>query len=373
MRAALLVALVASLAAAAYVVRVQNHMVDFDVYRTAGARAALGDPLYRASDGHYQFKYFPAAAFLFTPFAVLPLGAAKVLWFALSVGLLATLLTLSVRQLPSRIVPATLITAGTIVTLGKFYAHELELGQVNLLFGVVAMAGVALLQKERSVGAGAAFAAAAVVKPYGLVFLPYLLATKQYRAATACAAVLLLALAGPAIVYGLQGNIDLLGAWWHTVTSSTPPNLINQDNVSIAAMFTKWLGPGPSAGWLAIATSVALIGLCAIVVAMRRPSASPEYLEVALLLTAVALLSPQGWDYVLLLSTPAVAMLVNDLPRFSRTIQVGTLACLAVVGLTIYDVVGRAAYLSFMRLSILTLLYGVIVCVIVHVRARQLQ
>ena len=373
MRAALLVALVASLAATAYIVRVRERMVDFEVYRTAGARAALAEPLYQASDGHYQFKYFPAAAFLFTPLALLPAGIAKAGWFALSVGLLAVLIALSVRQLPSRTVPTSLIVAGTIVTLGKFYAHELELGQANLLFAVSTMAAVALLQTERSAGAGAAFAMAAVVKPYGLVFLPYLLATKQFRAAAACAAVVLLALAAPAIAYGLQGNLDLLAAWWQTVTTSTPPNLINQDNVSIAAMYTKWLGPGPFAGWLTLATSVALIALCVAVVAMRRPSASPEYLEIALLLTAVAMLSPQGWDYVLLLSTPAVAMLVNDIPRFSRAIQVGTLACLAVVGLTIYDIVGRAAYLQFMRLSILTLLYGVIVCVIVHVRARQLQ
>lgn len=348
-------------------------MVDFEVYRTAGARATAGESLYRATDEHYQFKYFPAFAFVFVPFAALPVPAAKAVWFALSVGLLAALLVLSLRQLPARVVPASLVAIATILTLGKFYAHELTLGQANLLFGVVAIGGLARLQNARDVGAGAMFGAAVVVKPYGLVFLPYLLATRRFRAAAACAAVLLLALSWPAVTYGIGGNLDLLGAWWEAVTTSTFANLTNQDNVSIAAMYAKWLGPGAFAQWLTIVTSVALVGMCAAVIAMRRPWARPEYLEVALLLTAVGLLSPQGWDYVLLLSTPAIMLLVDALPRFNRMLQVTTVACLAVIGLSIYDVVGRAAYARFMALSIITVVYGVLIGVIVYVRARQLR
>ena len=222
-------------------------------------------------------------------------------------------------------------------------------------------------------GAGATFGAATLVKPYGLLFLPYLLATRQFRAAIACVAILVLALLGPAIAYGLDGNFDLLQAWWQTVTSSTPENLTNQDNISIAATSIKWLGPGSAADWLTVVTSAALLGLCAAVIAMRRSRAMPEYLEVALLLTTVALLSPQGWDYVLLLSTPAIMLLVDVLPRFSRLLQMTTVTCLAVVGLSIYDVIGRAAYMRFMALSIITVVYGVLIGMIVYVRARQLR
>ena len=372
-RAAAIAALTICLAVAAYTSRVRNKMVDFEVYRTAGARAAATEPLYRASDEHYQFKYLPASAFVFVPFAILPVATAKALWFAVSVGVLAALLTLSVRELPSRIVPAPLIVIATIVVLGKFYAHELELGQANLLFGVVAMAALAQLQKRRSVSAGATFGAATLVKPYGLLFLPYLLATRQFRAAIACVAILVLALLGPAIAYGMEGNFDLLQAWWQTVTSSTPENLTNQDNISIAATSIKWLGPGSAADGLTVVTSAALLGLCAAVIAMRRSRAMPEYLEVALLLTTVALLSPQGWDYVLLLSTPAIMLLVDVLPRFSRLLQMTTVTCLAVVGLSIYDVIGRAAYMRFMALSIITVVYGVLIGMIVYVRARQLR
>jgi alpha-1,2-mannosyltransferase len=373
MRAAILLTLVVCLATAAYAVRVGDSMPDFEVYRTAGVRAAAGEPLYRASDEHYQFKYFPASAFVFMPFAALPVSTAKPLWFALCVGLLAILLALSVQQLPSRTVPASIIAIGTIVTLGKFYAHELELGQANLLFGVVAMAAVAQLQKGRAIGAGATFGSAAIIKPYALFFLPYLLATRQFRAAAACSAVVVIALAAPAMAYGLDGNLDLLGAWWSTVTSSTLPNLTNQDNVSIAAMYAKWLGAGSTAEWLAIVTSVAVLGTCAAVVVMRRRASAPEYLEVALLLTAITLVSPQGWDYVLLLSTPAVVLLIDVLPRLNRFLQSATIVCLALIGLTIYDVMGRAAYARFMALSIITVVYGFVIALLVYVRAKQLH
>ena len=82
-------------------------------------------------------------------------------------------------------------------------------------------------------------------------------------------------------------------------------------------MFAKWLGPGPAAA----GTAVVLAGCCsvaALVVAWRGRVASPDGLEAALLLTSIPLLSPQGWDYVFLLATPAVVFVINygdELPR----------------------------------------------------------
>ena len=42
---------------------------------------------------------------------------------------------------------------------------------------------------------------------------------------------------------------------------------------------------------------------------LRRGLSFPEGLEAALLLTCIPLLSPQGWDYVFLVSTPAVVLI----------------------------------------------------------------
>jgi len=64
----LLVVLAAVSLVALFTTRVSRKMPDFQVYWTAGARALAAQPLYRADDGHYQFKYLPAFALAMVPF-----------------------------------------------------------------------------------------------------------------------------------------------------------------------------------------------------------------------------------------------------------------------------------------------------------------
>jgi hypothetical protein len=379
-RVAILAAVFGCIATIVFILQLQHGMIDFEVYRTAGARALAGEPLYRAADEHFQFKYFPAFALVFVPFALLPPVAAKALWFALSLAALAGLIILSVRLLPRRLLPVSVIVLATVVTLGKFYGRELALGQANLLLGVVVMIGLALLLRRpplrRGAGdavAGGMMGAAVLVKPYAIAFLPYLVATRRFRAAAGFTAVLLVILALPAVRYGVGGNVDLLSSWWQTVSSTTPVNLTNQDNISIGGMYAKWLGPGVTADRLTAATAALLFGVCAIAIGVRRPRMRPEYLDVALLLTVIPLLSPQGWDYVLLLSTPAVMLLVNALPAYGRALRLTVLACLALTGLSIYDVMGRAAYQQFMEWSIITPIYGVMIATLVYLRATEIS
>jgi hypothetical protein len=86
----------------------------------------------------------------------------------------------------------------------------------------------------------------------------------------------------------------------------------------------------------------------------RTGVASPDYLEYALLMLLMPLLSPQGWDYVLLLGTPAVACLLDRLARLGRPWQTVSVAALAVMGLTIFDLMGRTLYGQLMGLSVVS-------------------
>jgi hypothetical protein len=69
-------------------------MPDFAVYWTAANRARQAEPLYRAEDGHYQFKYLPAFPILTIPLGAVPLETAKVIWFFTSIALLMLLVAL---------------------------------------------------------------------------------------------------------------------------------------------------------------------------------------------------------------------------------------------------------------------------------------
>jgi hypothetical protein len=359
----LLVVLAVVSLVALFTTRVSRKMPDFQVYWTAGSRALAAAPLYREDDGHYQFKYLPAFAVLTAPVALVPLPAAKAGWFACSALLMIALLWLSLRALPRLHRPAALLLVLTFLAMAKFYAHELVLGQVNMLFGVLAVLAIVWLRAGREAGAGLLFALAVVVKPYAAIFLPWLATRRNRTAFAAMTAAMIVLLLLPALRYGWAGNLRLLGDWWHTVTATTAPNLINPDNVSLSAMFAKWFGPDSSARFLAAGVAVVLLGLMGVVIAGRGTLPATETLEASLLLLLIPLLSPQGWDYVFLVATPAVMLLIDNTAALPRGLRLATIAAIAIVGLTVYDLVGRELYAAFMQLSVVT------ICAIVEIAA----
>jgi arabinofuranan 3-O-arabinosyltransferase len=345
-------------------------MPDFAVYWTAASRARAAEPLYRSEDGHYQFKYLPAFAILTTPLAAVPLQTAKAMWFVASVVLVMVLMSLSLALLPERRKARWMLMTLTLVVMLKFYGHELVLGQMNVLLGVVVAGAVVAIRRGREGVAGVLIALAIVVKPYAVIFLPWLLARRHSASIGAAAIGAAAVVAGPALLYGVSGDIELHRAWWTTVTESTAPNLTNADNVSIAAMWTKWIGAGPAATAMAAVTSAVVLAAAVLVFVRRRRVPFPEGLEAALLLTCIPLLSPQGWDYVFLVSTPATVFVVNYEDLLPPFVRVAALAALLTIGLSVYDVIGRAAYGTFMALSVISVCYFVVVAALCTLRTR---
>lgn len=352
--------------------KVSRKMPDLEVYWTAAVRARAAEPLYRVEDQHYQFKYLPAFAVLAIPGGAVPLHVAKAIWYVASIVLLALLVALSLSILPERRRPVWVLVTLTVLAMAKFFAHEVVLGQVNGLLAVLVVGAVVALRRGRERTAGVLIALAIVVKPYAIIFLPWLLARRRagsvVTASASCAGIILL----PALVYGLAGNLEQHRAWWTTVTESTAPNLANADNVSVAAMFTKWIGAGPAASALALTTTLLILVVAVSVFLKRRSVSFPEGLEGALLLTCIPLLSPQGWDYVFLVSTPAIMYLVNYQDRLPRAWRILAAAAVATIAFSVYDLMGRAAYGAFMSLSIITVCYLVVIGALGAVRSRAI-
>lgn len=348
-----------------------DRMRDFEVYWTAGARALSSAPLYRAEDGHFQLKYLPAFAVAASPASLLPLELAKGKWLVISVGLLAALIALSIRVLPERRRATWVLVVAILVAMGKFYGHELVLGQVNLLFGVIATASVLALGAGAPALAAAGIVAAVVVKPYAVIFLPWITVVGGWRAAASAAIGMTFVLVAPVGLYGLRDTIQLHLAWWETVTTSTAPNLTNPDNVSVAALAAKWLGAGPPASAFAALLSVVLVAFAVFIVVRGRGMAKREVLEGAVLLTLIPLISPQGWDYVFLVSTPAVAILVNYEGELPAVLRAFTWIALATIGLSLFDLLGRQRYATFMSWSVITVCYFVLLAALGTLRLRR--
>ena len=122
-----------------YLTRIHVEMVDFDVYRTAAAARSSGENLYRATDGHYQYKYLPAFAFVMAPFSKIDFNVARLIWYGITVGILCVFIRWSVRAVPDRRLTETVLVWAAILLVGKYYGRELNLGQTNLLLGMILM------------------------------------------------------------------------------------------------------------------------------------------------------------------------------------------------------------------------------------------
>jgi len=363
---------IAALATVMFVVRVHSEMADFAVYRTAAVRALDAEPLYRASDGHYQYKYLPAFALAMAPFALVPLEAGEFVWYAFSVVLLWVFIVWSVAGVPARRLSRHALVWCAVLFMGKFYAHELNLGQTNVLLGVILVAALLSVEAGRRGLAGALVGAGVFVKPYAVILLPWLLVSTGVAGLLGAAAVLAAGLVLPAAVYGWQGNLDLVIGWYRTVTDTTAPNLLVAENVSLATMWAKWIGVGPVANGLAVASVLLALGAAGLALWQRRRVPQPAYLEFGLLMLLVPLISPQGWDYVLLLATPAVLCLADRFGEVSLPWRVTTAAALGLMSFTIFDVLGRALYGRLMAVNIVSVSALVLVACLVHLRERAM-
>jgi len=209
------------------------------------------------------------------------------------------------------------------------------------------------------------------IKPYGVLFMPWLIARR--KAASATAALLTLAAISvlPVPLYGVGGTIALYRDWWDTVSGTTPSNLLNPDNVSFASAYAKWFGAGTVATSLAFITALAALAGTVVVLLYRRGLVFPEAIEGSGLLMLIPLLSPQGWDYVLLLATPAVILLVNYLDRLPMMLRAAAVVAGLTTGLSVFDVMGRPSYARFMEAAVVTVCASVLLVSLYTLRARR--
>jgi len=196
--------------------------------------------------------------------------------------------------------------------------------------------------------AGGLIAAGVFIKPYALVLLPWLVLTQGGRPLVPFAIVLATGVVLPVVSYGWEGNLTLLQEWYRTVTETTAPNLLLRENISLASMWARWLHPGPVASLLALASAVAGIGAGLALIRRRTTVAEPNFLEGAYFFVLIPLLSPQGWDYVLLLALPAYMCLVDRWRDTSPVWRAVAIAGFALTSVTIYDLLGRTLYFQVM-------------------------
>ncbi len=351
---------------------------DFQVNLQAGDRLLHGETLYRTSDEHYQFKYAPFAAAIYVPLALLPPAAAEGVWlaFVLAASFFAFAASARLAGLgpAGRLWPAAL----PALILAKYFLRELELGQINAIIAAVFLGMTALLtgsggprSGRREAAAGILAGLGAALKPYGIIMLPYLLLKRRWKALAGALSFLGLSLLLPAVFYGWKGSWAVHAEWIKTLSQSTPPLLVSQDNVSLLAFFSKWLGPSGLATGL-YAGSVALLAAAMIFVLVKGQGLpKPEPLEVGLLLLFIPLISPLGWEYTYLSAILAVSVLLAGWGRLPRPFRVVLAVDGVLIALSLYDLMRPALFHFYLRRSLPTLAFLLLAVGLWELRRRR--
>jgi hypothetical protein len=309
---------------------------DFAIYVRAAGRFLRGEALYPASDGPWFFKYAPAAAWLFAPFAALPLRIATALWNVGSVVLL-WLSARAVARSPGAALPAAAPLVAALALAAPLLL-ELRFGQVDLVLLALLVFAMELAPRRPWL-AGLLAALAILIKlPALLVLVPFAL-KRNFRALAAVPiAALLLCLPLP-VRYGAAGTASAIADWSQTLARSTPPWMLGHNPQGLPTGLLALLTPAgavPSPAAMAWAQIGALVIFALLLWLVRRH----EPALAALVCAGAALLSPLCWRANLVLELPL--FMLASRTRAGRT----ALAAFFAVGLFVNEAVLAAAPLQ---------------------------
>ena len=337
-------------------------MRDFEVNYTAGKRLGWGETLYRKTDEHYMFKYLPSSSLIYYPLSKLPLNTAKAVWYIFVVTSCFLIFRVSGRLLGLSFKEDKYLLLLTALILGKFLFREIQLGQINAIVTLILLLMCRSLgnTKEdnpvrRDMVSGLLWGLATALKPYAVIFLPYFIVKRKWRALVSGLVVIGTGLMIPSLFYGIKGNFLVLKEWAQTLSRSTPGLYTSQDNVSFIALFSKWTGREG----LSMGLAAALIALLAVIVLWLiwkgKGLDSSQILETAGLLILIPLVSPLGWDYTLLSSVLGIIIILKEFSRFPNYWKFFLVTSFIFTGISIHDLMGPQLYSRFMSLSIITL------------------
>jgi alpha-1,2-mannosyltransferase len=307
-----------------------GRQVDFDVYRM-GAAHVLGQHLYevRLTQLNLHFTYPPFAALLFWPFTELPVHVGQLVWSLLNLVMLAALTAVSIRavrpQWPHQRTWATAALVLFPVLLLSPDLSTLDFGQVNFLIALLVLLDLTCVIRMRShtLPCGVLLGVAAALKLTPLIFIPFLLATRQFRAgATALGTFLLCSLGTVAIT----PHSSLLYWSKEILNANRSGNLLYISDQNLHSALQRMMAAPPPPLLLDSLTLLSAVGGLAVATWAYRTS-SPM-LGILLCAATGLIISPVSWSHHYVWIVPLLAWLVlaADRPRSGRWWALGAAA-----------------------------------------------
>lgn len=255
----------------------------------------------------------PHTMALLRPLARLSDGAALLTWMALGLALGLAASVASIAALGWRLRPLPALLVALYLVAWAPSAAVTSTAQITFYVTAPVVAGWLAFRRRRPVAAGAWIGLAAAIKPFLLIFLPYFLVRRDYRALAAMLAVVGAVIGIGLAMYGPGAYAEWLGQLPDVTWSA------HFLNASLLGLLQRLIG---RSGHATLATAPGLVApLCAALAlavgvatlwAVRRPARHSRQVDGdwAAVLLASLLMSPLGWSYYLWIAVWPVAAVI---------------------------------------------------------------
>jgi alpha-1,2-mannosyltransferase len=281
-------------------------MLDLQVYRWGGLLARHSGDLYGSEfpHQHLRFTYPPMAALTFAAMSAVSMSTLK--WVVTVCSILSLTVTLWLTwgalgyRRSARRMGATLATVSVALWLQPVQ-QTLAFGQVNLILMLLIVADLCLPDAVRFKGVGVGLAAGFKLTP--LIFIPYLLLTRRFRAACVALATFAVTIAGSLALLPADSRQFWIGGLF--LDSNRTGNNAYVGNQSLKGTLARLLGSTAAAQpyWLGASAIIGVVGLLFAAWAARRGREMPGILLCAL---TGLLISPISWSHHWVWVAPAL-------------------------------------------------------------------
>jgi len=325
-------------------------MTDLHVYLWGGRLARrTGTPYlggYEIFSVRLFFTYPPIAAAVFEAVSYLPVAVVKWLITGASVASLAAVIWLSWGKLgycrSAGRLGATLLVAAVALWLEPVQ-QTLAFGQVNLVLMLIVVADLCLPDSNWLKGVGVGLAAGFKLTP--LIFIPYLLLTRRYRAAAVALGVF-----GLTIAASYQLLPKAAREFWSgrlVLRVGRVGNIAYVGNQSLYGAVIRLFGSAARPSWLIAATLTGVAGLLLGAWLSRRGQELAGILTCAL---TGLLVSPVSWSHHWVWVAPVLVAVTELAVRVGAAVKsrprlVADWVAVAAVGLAVLAVL--ALYIAY--------------------------
>ncbi|MCQ9208557.1 MAG: DUF2029 domain-containing protein [Omnitrophica bacterium] len=258
------------------------------------------------------YKYSPAFAILLIPLSKLHKHISVPIWyfftFVFFMGAIFFTQKILTANAKHKILSKTFYFLAILISL-RFLLSVIQRVQSDCLVLFLLSLFMLALFLKRDVLAGLSLASAAMVKLTPLIFIPYLLWKRRFKAAGACGVFILFYLFSPALYLGNSLNLEYLRSWLLVHQKNPPQYILWYKNQSLLSCLLRFFTPDSEVNIFSlnpglVFTIFAILAgvlFCLVFVFTRarkqNPSGFSQLGEFSLVLICMILFSPLAWKH----------------------------------------------------------------------------